>query len=62
MARRCQPRQDGSNIDAMLFECAICFAVASLMLIGMFGLLVRLADFSDRTDEAPDQAARARLP
>ena len=27
------------TIDAMLFDCAICFAVASLMLVGAFGLL-----------------------
>jgi hypothetical protein len=28
--------------DAMLFDCAICFAVASLALVGVFGLLVVL--------------------
>jgi len=27
---------------AMLFHCAICFAVASLMLVGAFGLLAVL--------------------
>jgi hypothetical protein len=27
---------------AMLFHCAICFAVASLMLVGVFGLLAAL--------------------
>ena len=38
---------DSSNprtIDAMLFNCAICFAIASITLVGMFGLLVVLRD------------------
>ena len=28
----------------MLFDCAICFAIASITLVGMFGLLVVLRD------------------
>jgi len=40
----CQHARTKRSVEAVLFDCAICFAVASLMYVAVFGLLAVLCN------------------